>query len=156
MADLVLTKDEAGKLRGLTDSDERRWSKFIGHVRDLPVGGTVKASFKLPRSQAFHRRHFAILGGLFASQEQFTDFEKFREWLQVGAGFCDIVPGPKGKPVAISRSIAWDALEEADFAEHHRAVMEFVRSAHYSRFLYPHLDDVQADQMVHAILQEFE
>lgn len=156
MADLVLAKDEAGKLRGLTASDERRWSKFRRHIANLPVGGTVRASFKLPRSAAFHRRHFAILGALFNCQEQFADMEPFREWVQVGAGFCDIVPGPKGKPVAVSRSIAWDALEEADFAEHHAAVIDFVRSAYFSRFLWPAMSDLQGAEMVNAILQEFE
>ena len=156
MTDLVLTKDDAGKLRGLTASDDRRWATFRKHITDLPIGGTVKASFALPRSGSFHRRHFAILGALFAAQEQFDDFERFRQWTQIGAGFCDILPGPKGKPVAVSRSIAWEKLDEADFSEHHLAVLQFVRSPHFSRFLWPHLGDQQQIDMVEAILGEFE
>lgn len=156
MADIVLTKDEAGKLRGLTDACDRKWQKFLARVRELAAGDTLCASFKLPRSPKFHARHFAILAALFKAQEQFTDFNRFREWVQIGAGFCDIYPGPKGKPVAYSRSIAWENLDDADFAEHHRAVIEFVRSTHYSRFLWPHLSDLEGDRMVNAILQEFE
>ncbi len=155
MADLVLTKAEDGKLHGLTDADERRYAKFIATVREMEPGHTVRFTFKLPRSPQFHRLHFAILAALFKCQDQFTDAEKFREWTQVGAGFCDIVPGPKGKPVAVSKSIAWDALEEADFAEHHAAVIGFVRSVYFSRFLWPHLDDAKGSEMVEAILQEF-
>ncbi len=155
MAEIILTKSEDGKLQGLTDGENRKWDKFRAMVAGLQVGDTVRASFKVPRSPGFHRRHFAILGALFKCQEQFTDFEKFREWTQVGAGFCDTYPGPKGKPVAISRSIAWDALEDADFAEHHASVIDFVRSTHFSRFLWPHLDDIKGGEMVEAVLQEF-
>lgn len=156
MAEVTLTKANDGKLRGLTESDQRRWAKFLANTRKMESGDTIKAAFKLPRSKAFHRRHFAILGGLFKAQEQFTEFDRFREWVQIGAGFCDIMPGPKGKPVAVSRSIAWEALEEADFAEHHRAVMDFVRSTYFTRFVWPHLTDLQGDNMVNAILQEFQ
>jgi hypothetical protein len=155
MADIVLTKGEDGKLRGLTDSDERRYAKFRAKVVGMLVGDTVRFSFKLPRSPQFHKRHFAILGELFKCQEQFVEEEKFREWTQIGAGFCDIYPGPKGKPMAVSRSIAWEKLDDADFAEHHREVMQFVRSVHFTRFLWPHLSDLEGDNMVDAILQEF-
>lgn len=156
MADIVLTRDEQGKLRGLTQADERRWSKFLAAVKGLAVGDTLKAAFKIPRSPKFHRRHFAILKALFECQEQFTEFERFREWTQVGAGFCDILPGPRGKPVAVSKSIAWDALDDADFAEHHLAVMEFIRTPYFSRFLWPHLDDQGQFNMVEAIMAEFD
>ena len=155
MADITLVRSDDGKLRGITDADDRRWSKWLAKTRTLSVGDTVRASFKLPRSPKFHARHFAILASLFRCQDQFTDFEKFREWTQVGAGFCDIVPGPKGKPCAMAKSIAWDALEDADFAEHHKEVIAFVRSVHFSRFLWPHLTDIEGDRMVNAILNEF-
>ena len=156
MAEIVLTRGDDGKLHGITDADDRRWRKWTARANALQVGDTVRASFKLPRSPKFHARHFAILAALFKCQEQFADFEKFREWTQIGAGFCDILPGPKGKPCAVSKSIAWDALEDADFAEHHKAVMSFVRSVHFTRFLWPHMSDVEGDNMVNAILQEFD
>jgi len=156
MADITLTKDEDGRLVGLTDSDDRRYAKFRARVAGLEVGDTLRFSFKLPRSPQFHKRHFGILNALFKCQEQFVDFEKFREWTQVGAGFCDIYPGPKGKPVAKSRSISWEELEDADFAEHHKAVIEFVRSVHFTRFLWPHMSDLDADTFINAALQEFD
>lgn len=155
MADIVLTRDERGKLAGLTQADQRRWSKFMARVKSMGVGDTLKASFKIPRSPKFHRRHFALLKALFDCQEQFTDFDRFREWVQVGAGFCDIVPGPKGRAVAISKSIAWEALGDEEFAEHHLACIDFIRSPHFSRFLWGHLDERQQADMVEAVLQEF-
>lgn len=156
MAEIVLTKADDGKLHGMTEADERRWAKFRTTVVGMQVGDTLRASFKLPRSPKFHRRHFAILAALFRCQEQFIDADKFREWVQIGAGFCDVYPGPKGKPMAVSKSIAWEALDDADFAEHHQAVIEFVRSAYFTRFLWPALSDIEGDTFVNAVLQEFE
>lgn len=156
MADIVLTKDETGRLAGLNDVDDKRWRKFLSRLKSLTVGDTLCASFKIPRSRAFHRRHFAILAAVFKSQDQFVDPDKLREWLQVGAGFCDILPGPNGNPVAISRSIAWHNLEEADFAVHHAAVIDFMRSPRCTRFLWPHLDDRQQTEMIESIIAEFD
>lgn len=156
MAKIVLTRGNDGKLAGLSAADQLRWDKFLSRVKALAPGDTVAAEFKLPRSPGFHRRHFAVLGALFAHQEQFADFEKFRQWVQVGAGFCDIVPGPKGRMVAVSRSIAWENLEDADFAAHHADVMAFVRSPHFARFLWPDTDPAQADAGLEAILSEFD
>lgn len=155
MSSITLTKNETGKLVGLDDDDQRRWAKFLARVNGMGIGDTLSAIFKLPRSPGFHRRHFKILSALFKAQDQFVDKDKFREWVQIGAGFCDILPGPKGIPMAVSRSIAWDSLDEGDFAEHHAAVIAFVRSPHYARFLWPHLGDVQGMQMVEAVLGEF-
>jgi hypothetical protein len=155
VADCVVVKGEDGKLQGLGDKGGRQFARFQSAVRKMEPGETMRFSFKLPRSPGFHRRHFAILNRVFEQQEQFDNDEKFREWLQVGAGFCDLLPGPKGKPVAVSRSIAWEALDDADFAEHHADVMSFLRSVHCTRFLWPQWSDVEADTFINNVLQEF-
>ena len=155
MAEIVVTKADDGKLHGVTDADERRLARFRGHVDGMAPGDTAKFSFKIPRSPGFHRRHFKILSEVFKAQEQFQDAEKMREWLEVGAGFADIVPGPKGKPVAMARSIAWDVLDDADFAEHHAAVIGFLRSTYCTRFLWPQMSDLDADTFINGLLMEF-
>lgn len=155
MPDLVITKAADGKLAGADDRYERGYARFRAAVAAMQPGDTMRFSFWLPRSPKFHRRHFAMLGKLFESQEQFTDPEMFRAWVEVGAGFCDLLPGPKGRQVAVPRSIAWEKLDDADFAEHHADVVAFVRSQHFARFLWPHLDDMAAGEAVEAILTEF-
>lgn len=155
MAECIVVKGEDGKLEGLGHKGGRQFLRFQHAVRKMEPGDTLRFSYKLPRSPAFHRRHFAILNRVFEQQEQFDNDEKFREWLQVGAGFCDLLPGPKGKPVAVSRSIAWEALDDADFAEHHAAVIAFMRSTHCTRFLWPLWSDVDADQFINNVLAEF-
>ncbi len=155
MSTVIVTKGDDGKLCGLGDADGRKFAKFQSAVHGMAVGDTMRFSFKLPRSGPFHRRHFSILTRVFDQQEQFVDAERFREWVQIGAGFCDIVPGPKGKPVAMSRSIAWDALEEPEFAEHHAAVIAFLRSTYCTRFLWPAMSDLDADTFINGLLSEF-
>lgn len=152
MSTVIVTKGQDGKLQGLGDAGQRAYTRFLGRVKDLEPGETMRFSFWLPRSPGFHRRHFLILAAVFQQQDQFQDPEKLREWLQVGAGFCDILPGPKGNPVAISRSIAWENLDDADFAEHHAAVVAFMRSIHCTRFLWPHLADLKADELINGVL----
>lgn len=156
MADVVLTRGDDGKLQGLGEKGARQYGRFLAAVRQLQPGDTMRFAFKLPRSGPFHRRHFKILTALFEAQEQFADMERFREWVQVGAGFCDLLPGPHGKPVAIARSIAWEELDEADFAEHHKAVIEFVRSPYFSRQLWPHMTDLAADTFIDNLLRQFQ
>lgn len=155
MPDVVIFKDEFGKLAGHGEKGGRAFARFQSAVRNMAVGETMAFSFKLPRSANFHRRHFAVLNQVFEHQDQFVDEESFRKWIQVGAGFCDLLPGPKGKPVAIPKSIAWDQLDEVEFAEHHAAVVGFLRSTHATRFLWPDLNDMMGDEMIDSLLREF-
>lgn len=156
MANVILVKDECGKLAGFGEKGARAWSKFRQRLDRMEIGETVEFSWWEPRSPKFHRLHFAMLGALFDAQEQFQDFEAFRMWVQVGAGFCELVPGPKGKPVALPKSIAWKNLDDADFADHHLEVMKFLRSGYAARFLWPWLNDAEGSQMMASIIDEFE
>lgn len=156
MAKVVIYKDETGKLAGLGEANARAYNKFRAAIAKLEVGETLAFEWKAPRSPGFHRRHFALLNYIYEAQEQFQDADAFRMWVQVGAGFCDLLPGPKGKPVAVPRSIAWATLDEVDFSEHHAKVVAFLRSRHAIRFLWPHLDDARADEMMDSLLHEFD
>jgi len=156
MSEILLTRDEAGKLRGMGEPDQRAWAKFRRWVESLEPGECVRMAFWIPRSPKMHRFHFALLAALFDAQEQFSDREQFRLWLQVGAGHCDFAPGPKGKMVALPRSIAWHKLDDAEFAEHHMALVDFVRSPQCTSFLWGHLSPADQSEMVETILAEFQ
>jgi hypothetical protein len=156
MSDVVVVRNEQGKLEGLGEKGRRAFGRFQRKVEKLEPGETLAFSWREPRSSRFHRLHFAILSAVFEAQEQFQDLEAFRMWCQVGAGACDLVPGPNGKPVAIPKSIAYHAMDDSEFHEHHEAVVTFLRSAHATRFLWPWMSDVQGDQHVDAILSEFD
>ena len=156
MSEILITRTDTGKVDGLTEVDQRAYGKFIAAIKRMVPGECLRLAFWIPRSQKFHRRHFAILGALFDAQEQFDDREQFRMWVQVGAGHCDFVPGPKGRMVALPKSVAWHKLDDAAFAEHHMAVIAFVRSPACTGFLWGHLPEREQAEMVEAILQDFQ
>ena len=39
----------------------------------------------------------------------------YEEWLKVGAGFVDLMPGPDGALVAMPKSISWVTLDEQGY-----------------------------------------
>jgi hypothetical protein len=145
---VVVFKDDTGKLAGFGDKGRRAFEKFQRKVRELEPGETLHFEWREPRSPQHHRYFFAKLGELFDRQEQFDDVDKLRAWLTVGAGECDFVPGPKGRMVAMPKSIAWHKLDEVEFTELRRRVEAFMWSDHARRFLWPHLSDEETYQMV--------
>ncbi len=156
MPRIVLLKDAKGYLDGLSPADQRAYARFRLALAELPVGGTIAFEFRIPRSPAFHRLHFALIGKLFESQEQFPDAEALRKWLEVGAGHCLFVPGPTGRMVAIPLSIRYEALDEHEFREHHDKVLAYLRSGHAARFLWPHLSEEAGNGIVEALLAGFD
>jgi hypothetical protein len=153
--DVVLVQTEHG-LEGLGERAKRGYERWKQTVKSLQLGETIRFSWHEPRNPRMHGLHFAMLAKVFDAQEAFVDMEPFRLWVQVGAGHCDFVPGPKGKPVAIPRSIAFEKLDEGTFQEHHQAAKEFLRSVYATRVLWPLMSDLMADERVAALLAEFE
>ena len=156
MSVVQLVKDACGKLAGFGARGERAYARFLAAVRDLEAGEMLSFEYKVPRSGPFHRRHFKMLWAFFAAQEQFVDEHDFRKWTEVGAGHVQFVPGPDGRMVALPKSISYEALDDEPFRELHEKVVRFLRSQHATRFLWPHLSDLQAGNMVETILAEFE
>jgi hypothetical protein len=156
MAKVTLERAETGKLDGLSDADKRAYGRFRKAIERMAPGDTLAFEFKLPRSPVFHRRHFAILGAVFDAQDQFTDRDQMRCWLQVGAGHCEYVPAADGGLIAMPKSVAYDALDDVEFAEHHRSVIAFLREPHAYQFLWPQMSAAGAEGMVESILAEFE
>ena len=156
MSTITVVKDDRGKLAGLTDKDQRAWSRFRKMVDGLGLGEFFSIEYWFPRNPALHRLHFKVIGMLFDAQEQFADPDALRGWLYVGAGECTYYPGPKGRMVAIPRSVKWSRMDDEDFAALHGKVLAFIRSEHCRKFLWPHLSDAQAAEIVEAVLEEFE
>lgn len=139
MADVVIYKDETGRMVGLGEKGRRAFEKFERKVQELEVGETMKFSYALPRSRPHHGFFFAKLTGLLERQERFNTKEELLEWIKVGAGHVDFMPGALGELVAMPRSINWITLEEQDFIEFHRAMNDFLWTEHAMAYLWPHL-----------------
>jgi len=155
MSNVVVYKAPDGKLAGFGDRGERAWAKFRQRVEGLAVGETLAFSWHEPRSLPHHRMFFAKLGALAERQEQFEDVDRLRLWLTVGAGYCDFVPGPAGRMVALPQSIAFHKLDEADFADLHAKVDAFLWTEGARKFLWGHLTNEQSYEMVEQLQREF-
>lgn len=156
MSAVVLTKGQTGKLEGLGEKGERLYARFLKAIGLMQPGDTLGFTYKVPRSPRFHKLHFVMIKAFFDNQEQFADEYQFRKWTEVGAGHCDMLPGPKGRIVAIPRSIDYESLDDEEFSEVHTNVKAFLRSVHAARFLWPEVPPEQAANGVEAILREFE
>lgn len=155
MSAVVVTKGQDGKLTGMGEKGERAYAKFVKRVRDLSPGDTLHFEWREPRSLPHHKLFFAKVHALFDMQEQFDDADKLRQWLTVGAGYCDFVPGPTGRMVALPQSIAFHKLEEPEFAELHSQVDGFLWTLHARRFLWPMLTDEQSYAMIEQFMERF-
>lgn len=59
---------------------------------------------------------FALLGIMFESQTAFEDFEKFRQYMLIRLGHCDVFQSPDG-PVAVPHSMKRGALDKAEWIQ---------------------------------------
>jgi hypothetical protein len=139
MSQLVVYKNESGKLEGFGEKGGRAWAKFLKVVEGMAPGETLGFTYKLPRSPEHHRFFFLKLAGLFHRQEVFGDQGRLLDWLKVGAGHVDLLPGRDGIPVAIPKSISWEALEEQEFIEFTRAMNDFLWTPYAQAALWPGL-----------------
>jgi hypothetical protein len=140
---------------GFNKDDRRAWRRFWKRFRGMEPGELARIDAVMPRSGPYHRRHMKIEQEVFDSQERFGNFEQFRYWLKVGAGWVTWAAGPKGGVVPIPKSVSYAAADQEEFTQYHEAVVEFLRGPHAARYLWNHLRPDQAAEMVEAILGGF-
>ena len=155
MPQINITREQ-GHIVGFGEKGERAYKRFKCRVNDLAEGELLTFQWTEPRSPGFHRMFFVMLNNLFQHQEQFIDEDQLRSWLTVGAGYADFFPGPKGRLVALPRSIAWDKMEEQEFRELVRDVWAFLRTEHAQAFLWPQASPEARKSGVEQMLMEYE
>lgn len=141
-------------IKGFTEQDNKRWRRFWNMLTSKEPGEMAEIEMVFPRSGPFHRRHMAIEQAVFNAQERFEDFEVFRAWLKVGAGWVTWAAGPKGGVVPIPKSISYAKADEEEFRQYHDQMIGFLRGGHAAPYLWKHLDD-KAHEMMETVLQEF-
>lgn len=144
-----------GIIDGLGERGKKKWRRFLNGLMSLEPGEMVDIKTHKARSGPFHRRHMLIETRVFEAQEKFEHFEQFRNWLKVGAGFCDWVPGPRGAVMPVPKSIAFDKLEEGDMRQVHDDMIAFLRTEHAGRTLWRHLTPEARTEMLETTLADF-
>lgn len=144
-----------GLFKGATDKDDKRWNRFWRMASGKEPGEIFDVETVFPRYTPFHKRHMKIEQDVFNAQDRFKDFDRFRDWLKIGAGFVEWVPGAKGGIVPLPKSISYADTDEQVFREFHANVIDFLRGEHAAPFLWRHLGADKAHEMMDSILQEF-
>jgi hypothetical protein len=161
--DLRLNDEQNATLRlalfemidGLAETDQKSWRRFWNWIVRAGAGEIFSIETWAPRHGGFHKRHMVLETFVFKSQERIKSFEQFRNWLKIGAGFCDWLAGPKGGVVPVPRSISYKKCDEDAMRQFHVDAIAFLRSEHATRYLWPHLDAAAGETMIEAILGEF-
>jgi hypothetical protein len=144
-----------GLVDGLGEANKKTWRRFVNMLMRLEPGEMVEIKTHKARVGWFHRRHMALEQRVFEAQERVTDFKQFRLWLKLGAGFVDWMPGPKGGVFPVPRSIAYSELEEGDMRQFHDDAVQFLRSEHAGKYLWPKLPESQRTEAIEAVLAGF-
>jgi hypothetical protein len=145
-----------GIIHGLGEVNRKAWARFWNGVLRLEPGEVVEIRTHRERIGWYHRKHMAIEQRVFESQERFTLFDQFRNWLKVGAGHVDWFPGPKGGVVPVPKSISYASMEQTDFEEYHARVIEFLREPHALKTLWPAMPEGMRLEGMDALLAEFD
>lgn len=143
-------------LRGIDEKNHKRWMRFLKHAFSLEHGEIVEIGTRAPRSGPFHRFHMATEQAVFNAQDRFTQFEMFRNWLKIGSGHVEWVPGAKGGIVPLPKSINYMEMEEPQMREFHAAMLAFLRGPHAALYLWKHLGADKAAEMMETILMDFD
>ena len=80
----------------------------IQAMSKLRSGSRVRVEFydQSKPSEQQHRYIFVLLNTLFENQDAFADFDKFRQYVLIRLGYCDVFKSPDG-PVAIAHSLEY-------------------------------------------------
>jgi len=140
--------------RGATDRDNKQWWRFWGIAISKEAGEMFDVEMVFPRYTPYHKRHMKIEQDVFNAQERFRDFDMFRDWLKIGAGFVEWVPGAKGGIVPLPKSISYAKTDEQEFREFHESVIAFLRGEHAAPYLWRHMG-AKSHEMMDSVLREF-
>lgn len=152
---MTVWRGETGELEGYSDKDKRAYNRLKKLLLNLAPGEMFEIECWFPRSGPFHRLHMKMESALYSSQEQFINFERFRDWLKINAGFVDFYPGPDGQLVAIPQSISFKRMDDEEMKHFHEIVKMSLFAEHALRFLYPNLSPGAAFDLMDNFLLRF-
>jgi len=140
---------------GLSEEDRKSWRRFWKWIMAAGSGEIFSVETWAPRHGGFHKMHMVMETKVFQAQERIQNFEQFRLWLKMGAGFVDWMAGPRGGVVPVPRSVSYKKCDEDVMRQFHLDAIAFLRTEHAQRYLWKHLDANQSDQMMDVVLRSF-
>jgi hypothetical protein len=140
---------------GCTEDDHKFWMRLWGELMNAGSGEVFTINVSIQRDGRFHRRHMKLENELFLNQEAFSSFEQLRNYLKVGAGFCEwkVV---RGQLVPEPKSISYDQCDQLTMEKFHTDAIAFLRTPRAQSELWPHLSPAMAQESIETLLSSFE
>lgn len=145
-----------GMLDGLDDESRKSWRRFWNAMLKLEPGEIASIKTWIPRHLRFHRRHMLIEQSVFKAQDRMANFKQFRNWMKVGAGFVDWLPGAGGQIVPVPKSLSFAECDEDAMREFHLDAIAFLRTVDAIKFLWPAMTPKAGAEMIESVLAEFQ
>lgn len=163
-SDLDLTEQQRSVLReclfgmvdGQAEEDQRAWRRFWNGIWHMGSGEFFSIKTLIPRYLPSHKKQMKLEGEVFKNQERIKDREMFRLWLKVGSGWVVWASGPKGGVFPVPKSISFAKCDEGDFLIYRDGVLEFLRTPHAQKYLWPSASPIVAQASMESILEQFE
>ncbi len=152
----IVRKFLFGHLAGATEKDTKAWYRFCRALNESSTGECFSVKLERQRQNWRHRKHMGMISKVFDAQERIKDFDQFRLWLKVGSGFVDWCAGPKGGVFPVPKSISFDKCTEDEFIAFHDGVVEFLRTEHAAKYLFPNSPVFLAESGIEKILSNYE
>ena len=108
MPDIFLTKMQGGMLCAASPQD-------YALMKSWSVGDVLKAKVGKPRNGGHHRKAFALINFIFENQDRYATVEDLLVEIKLKAGHYREHITTKGKLVYIPKSIAFAAMDQAEF-----------------------------------------
>lgn len=109
-------------LRGLIPLDDTDKEK----INKIPFDVALEYDVKVPRNIKFHRKYFAMMNLAFENQDEFKNFQIFREAVIIGAGFFDKVQRLHGEEIIVAKSISFANMDNEQFEQLYTACIDTI------------------------------
>lgn len=139
-------------IQGLNEQHQSRWRRWVNRLLRAEPGEVFGFVNLASRLGPYHRMHMKFEQTLFDRQEKWPHLKGMRDWLKIGAGWCDWAPGPRGGIVPVPRSLDYESCSDDEMREVHEAMLAFLRTPHAQRYLWPHLPAPKRAEMLETVL----
>lgn len=138
-------------VRGVDDANTQAWHRIVERLE----GGEVLSFFNVvDRDGAYHRRHMAIEGRIFAHQDCWArhELDAFRDWLKTGAAFGRFIAVPGQGLQFEPSSLSYEECSDDQMRRFHSNAMAFLHTDEALERLWPCVKPHLRHKQLEAIL----
>ena len=110
MGDIYLSKLPNGSFAPADNDAILEMPKF-------KIGEVYRFKYSKPRNYRFHKKYFALLSLAFDNQEDYEEFQHFRDAVTMQAGWYDSHMSLSGNLVFKPKSISFSKMDDCEFSK---------------------------------------